>query len=213
MKAFVVSIVLHLVILLVIFLNGGFEPVETKEIQEVAREQAAHSEPPSPKTLEIKDSKKRTLNNQEKKDLIVEKLKAQEKQASRMTPIQKHRALDSQLSQLEGVDGGILELMTLEVLKLMDADPEPKAEVQVATGKVSKQTFNHSSSFFSDVVRCEPGIRVSMEDKFGNKMSYIIEKKDITEDDMALLKLYEKSKSNKHLKVILDAFIQHYQAK
>jgi hypothetical protein len=212
MKAFVVSIVLHLVILGVIYLKGGFEPVESRAVQATQEEQAVRAPMPKEESIEIKESKNKVLNDQEKKDLIVSKLKAQEKQANRMTPTQKHRALDSQLSQLDGVDGGVLELLTLEVLKLTDTGSGEKELVE-ETASVNKKIFDHNSSFFTDVIRTPKGIKVSMEDKFGNQSSYLIAKEDVTEDDLALLKLYEKSKNNKHLKIILDSFLKHYQGK
>ncbi|EDM26068.1 hypothetical protein LNTAR_04441 [Lentisphaera araneosa HTCC2155] len=209
MKVFLVSIVLHIIVLGLIYLNGGFEPVESSENRRVNPQEVAPEVKAREKSVPIKDSKKRVLDEKEKEELIVKTLDNQKKQYDRMTPSQKHRSLDHQLDQLDGVDGGILEVVTLEVLKLMDSK-EPSME---SKGLSKKTGFDHESSFFKDVAPCPTGIQVSMEDKHGNKSSYIIDKKDVTEDDLALLKLYQKSKNNKALKIILDSFIKHYQNK
>lgn len=210
MKAFLVSIILHIIILGVIYLNGGFEPVESSDDRKINPQEVVQEVKTREKSVPIKDSKKRVLNEKEKEDLIVKTLDNQKKQYDRMTPSQKHRSLDHQLDQLDNVDGSILEVVTLEVLKLMDSK-EPSMESKEVASK--KTGFDPESSFFTDVTRCPTGIQVSMEDKHGNKSSYIIDKKDVTEDDLALLKLYEKSKNNKALKIILDSFIKHYQNK
>ncbi|WDE98050.1 cell envelope integrity protein TolA [Lentisphaera profundi] len=209
MKALVFSLFLHLAIIGFIYLKGGFEPVVNTSNDLRQKEQPSNPHEVS-KVPRVKNQQGERLTQKKKEELITDSLAQQKKELDRMTPVQKHRALDSHLEQLESVNGGALELLTMEVLKLLDGEgPVTRVENE----SVSVKVYDHESSFFTNVERRPEGLRISMQDRNANKLSYIIENKDITEDDLALLKLYDKSKDNKHLKLILETFAKYYNTK
>ena len=209
MKALVFSLFLHLAIIGFIYLKGGFEPVVSTS-HDVGKSELLSTPDEVAKIARVQDEKGERLTQKKKEELITGSLERQKKELDRMTPVQKHRALDSRLEQLDSVNGGALELLTMEVLKLLDGE---SSKASVGKTNVSVKAYDHESSFFTNVERRPEGLRISMQDRNANTLSYIIENKDITEDDLSLLKLYDKSKGNKHLKLILETFTKYYNTK